>query len=177
VLGLIGFLQIFVLLLSVNSVLYFKNLLGLNLLIYPFLLLNVVYFGSTLIGLLLSSIVNNSEKAMSIQPLMLIPQIVLAGIIYPLKAGNGIVAFLSLFTISRWGTQGLSIDQNSISNNQSEIKAIDALSLPDNFNLWQHLGPMFSYHLSIFIIFSIVSIAFLFYALTFYFILKKDKIK
>ena len=71
-----------------------------------------ITFSSTLMGLMLSSIVDKTEKVMSIVPISLIPQIMLAGIVA--KITNPFVEILSYFTLSRWGTEGLSIIQNKI---------------------------------------------------------------
>ena len=59
---------------------------------------------STFLGLLLSSIVDTTEKAMTIVPLILIPQIMLAGLIA--KVSSPLVEVLSYLTLSRWGVEG-----------------------------------------------------------------------
>ena len=63
-------------------------------------------------GLLLSSLVKTSERAMTILPLILMPQIMLAGLIA--KVSNGFVEFISYLTISRWGVEGFNIIQENI---------------------------------------------------------------
>ncbi len=68
---------------------------------------------STLFGLFLSSIVSTTEKVMTLVPIALIPQIMLAGIVA--KIENQAVEILSYFTLSRWGTEGFSILQENIS--------------------------------------------------------------
>ena len=55
---------------------------------------------SMTMGLMLSSITGNPDKAASIVPILLIPQIVFSGAIIPLK---GAAEFVSYFTLSRWG--------------------------------------------------------------------------
>jgi len=67
---------------------------------------------STFLGLLLSSIVKNTERAMTILPLILLPQIMLAGIIA--RVNNGFVELISYLTISRWGVEGFSIIQKDV---------------------------------------------------------------
>ena len=67
---------------------------------------------STFLGLLLSSMVRTTERAMTILPLILLPQIMLAGIIS--KISNGLVEFISYLTLSRWGVEGLHIIQKDI---------------------------------------------------------------
>ena len=49
---------------------------------------------------------------MSIVPISLIPQIMLAGVVA--KITNPVVEIISYFTIARWGTEGLSIIQKEV---------------------------------------------------------------
>ncbi len=60
-------------------------------------------------GLLVSSLVNNTDKAASIVPILLIPQIILAGLIFPLE---GVSKTLSFATISRWSVESLGTTAN-----------------------------------------------------------------
>lgn len=75
---------------------------------------------STLMGLLISSMVSTSERVMSIIPIILIPQIMLAGII--VKINNVFVELLSYLTLSRWGTTGFAKIQDKISIPKPIIK-------------------------------------------------------
>lgn len=68
---------------------------------------------STMLGLLLSAVVSTSEKVMTLVPIALIPQIMLAGIVS--KIENQFVEILSYVTLSRWGTEGFSIIQDKVS--------------------------------------------------------------
>tara|TARA_B100001250_G_scaffold412619_1_gene444349 strand:- start:2314 stop:4608 length:2295 start_codon:yes stop_codon:yes gene_type:complete len=77
-----------------------------------FIWMFVLSIASTFLGLLLSSLVKTTERAMTILPLILIPQIMLAGLIT--KVNNVFVEFISYFTISRWGVEGFSIIQEKI---------------------------------------------------------------
>ena len=52
---------------------------------------------------------------MTILPLILLPQIMLAGLVA--KVSNGIVEFISYFTLSRWGVEGFNIIQENIVEN------------------------------------------------------------
>jgi ABC-type multidrug transport system ATPase subunit len=67
---------------------------------------------STIMGLLISSLVNTSEKVMSIIPIVLIPQIMLAGIVVKIKFVE--VELLSYLTLSRWGSTGFAKIQENI---------------------------------------------------------------
>ncbi len=60
---------------------------------------------STLLGLMLSAIFDNTEKVMTVVPIALMPQIMLAGVIT--KIDNAGMEVLSWLTFGRWGTEGL----------------------------------------------------------------------
>jgi ABC-type multidrug transport system ATPase subunit len=79
-----------------------------------------LYIGTTLaglaglgMGLAVSAFANNPDKAVSAVPLVLLPQILLAGIIFPL---NGPIKPFASVTISRWAVQalGTSADLNHL---------------------------------------------------------------
>jgi ABC-type multidrug transport system ATPase subunit/pSer/pThr/pTyr-binding forkhead associated (FHA) protein len=55
-------------------------------------------------GLVLSAYSKNSEKVMTILPLLLIPQIIFSGAIAPFK--NNLVEFLSYTVLARWANHG-----------------------------------------------------------------------
>jgi ABC-type multidrug transport system ATPase subunit len=67
---------------------------------------------STLFGLALSAISKNVEKVMGLIPIALIPQIMLSGIMVPLKLA--FVKIPSFILISRWAMTGISRIQNNI---------------------------------------------------------------
>jgi ABC-type multidrug transport system ATPase subunit len=77
-----------------------------------FIWLSMVCIASTMMGLFVSSSLNNLEKVMTLVPLVLIPQIMLAGSIT--KISSWLVELLSYCTISRWGTEGMNILQKKI---------------------------------------------------------------
>ncbi len=99
---------------------YAGSIVQLNEPINAFLWMSFLSLASTFLGLLLSSIVNTTEKAMTIVPLLLIPQIMLAGFVE--KVNNLGVELLSYLTLSRWGVEGFNIIQNTV-----------AIELPNNF--------------------------------------------
>ena len=68
---------------------------------------------ATLMGLLLSATVSTAEKVMSLVPIALIPQIMLAGVIT--KISNTFIEFFSYISISRWATEGFNCIQKEIS--------------------------------------------------------------
>jgi len=70
-----------------------------------FAILAVTALASSAMGLALSSIVKSAEAAMAIVPMILIPQIMLAGTIAPLDADWKQVAAAPM--VSRWATEAL----------------------------------------------------------------------
>ena len=83
---------------------------------------------ATLMGLLLSATVSTAEKVMSLVPIALIPQIMLAGIIA--KISNPLVEFLSYISISRWATEGFNVIQKDIAIPKYIISNKDSLFTP-----------------------------------------------
>lgn len=81
--------------------------------LFSFSWMLLLSISATLMGLLLSAIVSSTEKVMTLVPIALIPQIMLAGIIA--KINSSLVELLSYFTLSRWGTEGFSAIQKTIS--------------------------------------------------------------
>jgi ABC-type multidrug transport system ATPase subunit len=69
-------------------------------------------------GLLLSAIAGSVEEVMSILPIALMPQIILAGILNSIK--NTSTEILSYLTIGRWGTEGLARIQDHFPKTEKE---------------------------------------------------------
>lgn len=67
----------------------------------------------TVLGLMLSALVNTSEKVMTLVPLVLIPQVMLAGVVAPIS--NIAVELISYLAPTRWGNEGLSLIQGELS--------------------------------------------------------------
>lgn len=67
---------------------------------------------SSMLGLLLSAFANTVEKVMTLVPLVLIPQVMLAGVVTPLK--NNVVELMSYLTPTRWGNDGLVVLQGGV---------------------------------------------------------------
>ena len=65
-------------------------------------LLFLLSFTGSAMGLALSSLVDNADKVMSLVPLVLLPQIMLAGVIQRIDQKS---EWLSFVTISRWGME------------------------------------------------------------------------
>lgn len=77
-----------------------------------FLWMSFVAIVSTMFGLVISSFSNSTEKVMTIIPIVLIPQIMLAGLIA--KINSIPVEMISYLTISRWSTEGFNNIQEKI---------------------------------------------------------------
>ena len=69
-----------------------------------FILFFLTSFAGVTMGLLVSAISDTQEKAMTLVPIVLLPQIIFAGGLFPL---DGISKLLSYFTISRWSLEAL----------------------------------------------------------------------
>ncbi len=77
-----------------------------------FLWMLSISIAASLMGLLLSAKVEPTEKVMTIVPIVLIPQIMLAGAVA--KINNELVEVLSYFTLSRWGNEGFCNIQKNV---------------------------------------------------------------
>lgn len=81
----------------------------------------------TLIGLWLSASLSTTEKVMTVVPIVLMPQIMLAGVMT--KINTTLVEILSFFTLGRWGTEGFARLQDDASptleiNGQELIQSV-----------------------------------------------------
>jgi ABC transport system ATP-binding/permease protein len=65
-----------------------------------FLVMLLTSTAATAMGIMISAIVNNPDKAASLVPILLIPQIVFSGAIIPLEGAADTISYL---TLSRWG--------------------------------------------------------------------------
>ena len=100
---------LFICILSIG---YGNNIVSVNNAIDAFFWMSFISVAATFLGLLLSASVNTTEKAMTIVPLILIPQIMLAGLIT--KVSSPLVEFLSYLTLSRWGVEGFNDIQQTV---------------------------------------------------------------
>ena len=68
---------------------------------------------STAMGLCVSSLFTNADRAMTVAPLLLMPQILFSGLIFKL---SGAVEYISWFAVCRWSMEGYgtSADLNSL---------------------------------------------------------------
>ena len=106
-----------------------------------FIWMSFLTISSTFLGLLLSAVFDTSEKVLAVVPIVLIPQIMLAGLVA--KIGSKTVEFISYLTFTRWGIEGFGNIQGDLVTDNPLNKTSDAIvllknnfheSYSDNFN-------------------------------------------
>lgn len=97
-----------------------------------FLWMLFVSIAASLMGLLLSAIVTTTEKVMTLVPIALIPQIMLAGAVA--KIDNIAVEILSYFTLSRWGNEGFSNIQENVLVPRPDLSNFNPGMPPESIN-------------------------------------------
>lgn len=128
---------------------------------------------ASLMGLMLSAVFDNTEKVMSFVPITLIPQIMLAGIVA--KISLPLVEFVSYFTLSRWGTEGMvNIQQKVMSDEQRPVNGFEILKIQfhESYEVLfgKNAGTMMLDVTAIFVLSSIFFVGII------YFLKKKDKV-
>jgi energy-coupling factor transporter ATP-binding protein EcfA2 len=99
--------------------------LGNSIAVFGWLLLVTVV--ASFLGLLVSASMKTTDKVMALVPILLIPQIMLAGVIT--KITSPIVESISYLTFARWGTEGLGHIQEKVIIDSKEI-VVDSLGMP-----------------------------------------------
>ncbi|HSI70851.1 MAG TPA: FHA domain-containing protein [Gillisia sp.] len=89
-----------------------------------------ISFSATLMGLFLSAYFTSTEKVMTVVPITLMPQILLAGVMT--KIDSVLVEILSFFTLGRWGTEGFARIQD---NAYTETELNGSILTPININI------------------------------------------
>ena len=139
-----------------------------------FIWMSFLTISSTFLGLLLSAIFDTSEKVLAVVPIVLIPQIMLAGLVA--KIGSKTVEFVSYMTFTRWGIEGFGNIQGDIVTDNPLNKTADAVEfLKNNFHesYSDHFSSSGTLSLDFMAIFFLVSLMFI----SLYLILKsKDSI-
>lgn len=133
---------------------------------------------ATLFGLFLSAYFTTTEKVLTVVPIALMPQIMLAGVVEHLKSVR--VDVLSYFTLGRWGTEGfLRIQNNKITTptTTAPFKAPALDELYYNDSLTTHGGVLVKAFNSMGAdIMAMLLLSAAMYALTYYSLKKKDTI-
>jgi hypothetical protein len=90
-------------------------------------------FASTAMGLVVSCLVSNSDRAMSLAPMLLIPQLLFSGLVFDLKRWSN---YISDFAISKWACRGLGIsfDINGMPMKIETKAAVPPRDLPEYFD-------------------------------------------
>jgi ABC-type multidrug transport system ATPase subunit/pSer/pThr/pTyr-binding forkhead associated (FHA) protein len=140
-----------------------------------------ITFCASLLGLFISSVNQTTEKAMSVVPVIIIPQIMLAGVLAIIN--SSIVELLSYFTISRWGTEGFThMQKNVIETYTDPVKKIPVQQTMDAYVVMKksfhetyqmtfgHYAGTFQLNAVILLFMSLI-----FLVLTWVFLVKKDK--
>lgn len=78
---------------------------GKNTFVEMLITLVLITVSSSALGLLVSSLVKNTDRAMVFAPIILIPQLLFSGILFTLE---GVTEVLSWICVSRWGMQAFS---------------------------------------------------------------------
>ena len=94
-------------------------------------------FSATLLGLLLSVLFRNSQQVMSIIPIILIPQIIFAGVIANIDTKDK--ELLSYIMLSRWGTEGIARIQNDYPAYETAAYAPDDAFLINMYGMYQKI--------------------------------------
>lgn len=101
---------------SIMIVSVFALLVGLpdeGVLMSPFLEILISTFitavAATAMGLFVSSLFNNADRAMTVAPILLMPQILFSGLLFKL---SGATEVISWFALCRWGMEGLGTTAN-----------------------------------------------------------------
>ncbi len=97
-------------------------------------LLLLLSFIGALLGLVLSSLADNADKVMSIVPLVLLPQIMLAGVIQRINEEN---EWLSYLTVSRWGIEAAANIEETV-----YFYYPNPVPNPDYWEAFQDLNPV-----------------------------------
>lgn len=131
--GILAFLQ------ATCLVFIFQKMSGqaeTSILINPFWDMQIICFLSILsaatLGLFISTLVKNSNLAMSMCPLLLVPQLLFSGMLFKLE---GITDFISNFILCRWTVEGLgtSVDLNSLTHLVQTINPLIQVEAEDYF--------------------------------------------
>ena len=131
--GMLAFIQ------ATLMIVIFQHMVGQsenNILIDSFWDIQIVSFLSILsaatLGLFISSLVRNSNLAMSIIPLILVPQLLFSGMLFKLE---GFAEFLSNFILCRWTVEGLgtSVNLNDLTHLVQTINPMLEVEAEDYF--------------------------------------------
>ncbi len=105
VLGVLCLLQSFVIVFLVNLVDPFQESVFLPPFIEVYITIVLTALAGMMLGLTVSAVVFNTDRATSIIPVILIPEVIFSGVLFPLT--NGFMQFLGIFFPIRWAMAAL----------------------------------------------------------------------
>ncbi len=79
-------------------------------------------WASSIMGIFVSALVKNADRAMSLAPLLLMPQLLFAGVIFDLK---GVTEVISWFAVCRWSMEAMGSCANLNSMEHRLIQELD----------------------------------------------------
>jgi ABC-type multidrug transport system ATPase subunit len=118
-LGTIGILQTFVL----TTIIKLNYQAQLVMFGSTWLFLWLIFISGVILGLLISASAKNTESVMTILPIALLPQNILAGIVAPID--DKFTEILSFLTLGRWGTEGLARIQDKFESGAFKEHILD----------------------------------------------------
>ncbi len=105
VLGVLCLLQSAIIVFMVNLVQPFNDSIFLPPALEIYITVALASLAGLMVGLAVSAVAPNNDRAMSLIPIILIPQVIFAGTIFPLTSGP--IQFLGFFFAVRWSMAGL----------------------------------------------------------------------
>ncbi|MEB1808186.1 MAG: FHA domain-containing protein [Bacillaceae bacterium] len=150
ILGALTFVQsvAFVVALSFVMELPSKSLIG-SVHLEFFIAFFLTTLAATTLGLVVSSTVGNSDRAMGLAPILLIPQLIFNGLVFKLE---GFADFVSNLAISKWASRAISISID-LNDKPTEIETramVPPRDIPAYYNhdlslLYQNWGILFGF--------------------------------
>ena len=105
VLGVLCLLQSAIIVFMVNAVQPFNDSIFLPPILEIYITIALTSLAGLMVGLTVSAVAPNNDRAMSLIPILLLPQVIFAGTIFPLTSGP--IQFLGFFFAARWAMAGL----------------------------------------------------------------------
>ena len=122
-------------------------------------------FASTALGLVISALVSNSDRAMGLTPIILIPQLIFNGLVFKLE---GFTDWLSYLAISKWTARAFSISFD-LNSTPLELESQVALPPRDLLEYYDHSLQLLYQNWSI-----LIGIVLLCIAVSLYILKRKD---
>jgi hypothetical protein len=167
VMGMLCLVQSAILVLFVNAKAPFQWSVFLPPIVEIYITTALTALAGLMVGLTTSALVANSDRAMSFVPIILIPQVIFSGIIFPLN--NPLLQFVGSFFAARWAMAGLgsTIGLHGDKLGSGQDFAYVGTLFSTNSQAWAvaHLLLMW---------FALIVMILVFGALTAYFLKKKD---